>query len=287
MNPAILMLTNLSAAAERAAQTAAILGLPLHMRLVLLHLYHDPLLDPELVVITTAQAYRTQAETAASLQALAQRLALPAEVTTSTAALSEAVQAALHHYQPLLLSMGLSKEHDLLDRLLHNQMLPVLRATHHPLLLVPENGPLPRLPHRVALAVDADPFCPSIASQALVSLLASWQAAYTVVHVAAPEEQEAFAGQRALTNVRHSKLLPAATPLELYQERELLPAAGVLQALEDTQADLLILIARPRSFMGRLFHHSVTMEVLRNCRIPVLLLPASTTDLPRWMPTMT
>ena len=287
MNPVILMLTNLSAAAERAAQMAAMLGLPLQLRLVLLHLYHDPLLDPELVVITTAQAYRTQAETNASLQAMAQRLTLPTEVTTSTDTLREAVQGALHHYQPWLLGMGLSQEHDLLDRLLHNQMLPVLRATRHPLLLVPEHGPAPHVPRRVALAVDAEPFCPNRASQTLAPLLASWQAAYTVVHVAAPEEQEAFAGQRALTNVRQSKLLPATTRLELYQERELPPAAGVLQALDDTQAELLILITRPRSFMGRLFHRSVTMEVVRHCRIPVLLLPADAPVVPGWMPAMT
>ncbi|MBD2714556.1 universal stress protein [Microvirga sp. STR05] len=286
MNQAILMLTNLSAAAERAAQMAAVLGLPLQLRLVLLHLYHDPLLDPELVVITTAGAYRTQAETNASLQAMAQRLALPTEVTTSADTLREAVQAALQHYHPLLLGMGLSQEHDLLDRLLHNQMLPVLRATGYPLLLVPERGPVPQVPRRVALAVDAESFSPNRASQALAPLLASWQAAYTVVHVAAPKEQEAFAGQRALTNVRQSKLLPAATRLELYQEREVRPAAGVLQALEDTQADLLLLVARPRSFMGRFFHHSVTMEVLRHCRIPVLLLPAHAPAVPGWMPAM-
>ena len=42
MNPSLLVLANLSAAAERAAQYAALLSTPLHAHLTLLHFYHDP-----------------------------------------------------------------------------------------------------------------------------------------------------------------------------------------------------------------------------------------------------
>ena len=42
--------------------------------------------------------------------------------------------------------MVLSAEHGLLDHLLRNQVLPVLRATHWLLLLVPEGAPAPALP---------------------------------------------------------------------------------------------------------------------------------------------
>jgi nucleotide-binding universal stress UspA family protein len=136
----------------------------------------------------------------------------------------------------------------------------------------------------VALAVDAERFVPNQAARAVVPLLAAWPAAYTVVHVAAPDEQEAFLGQRALGNVHQSGLLPPATRPELYESRHLTPAEGILQALNDVQAELLVLIARPRSFLGRLFHHSVTAQVLRRSRVPVLLLPAEAPELPGWMP---
>ena len=59
-----------------------------------------------------------------------------------------------HH--PLLLAMSLSPEQDLADYLLRNHVLPVLRATHRPLLLVPEAGPPPGLPRRVLVAVDGE-----------------------------------------------------------------------------------------------------------------------------------
>jgi nucleotide-binding universal stress UspA family protein len=72
--------------------------------------------------------------------------------------------------------------------------------------------------------------------------------------------------------------VPAATPLELYKAAETTPAPGVLQAVADTQADLLVLIARPRSFWSGLFHRSVTAAVLRRSTVPVLLLPAEPLD---------
>lgn len=62
-------------------------------------------------------------------------------------------------------------------------------------------------------------------------------------------------------------------PLELYEHRHFSSVTGIIQTLEDTRADSLVLIARPRSFSGRLFHISVTAQVLRLSLVPVLLLP--------------
>ena len=44
-----------------------------------------------------------------------------------------------------------------------------------------------------------------------------------------------------------------------------------MQALADTRADLLVLVARPRSLWSELFHRSVTAHMLRHCLVPVLL----------------
>ena len=287
MNSCIVVLANLSAAAEQAARYAAVLAAPQQARLELLHLYHEPLLDPELVTVTVAHSFRTQAETAALLREQAQQLAVPAEVKVSVQPLAAAVQEAVCQGHPQLLVMGLSAEHTLLDHFLHNQALPVLRATHCPLLLVPEGATSLCLPRRIALAVDAEQFRLNEAAEALEPLLASWQAAYTAVHVLAPGEREAYPGQRALSHLRLSGLLPATQPLELYEEAHVRPAAGVLQAITDTQAELLVLIARPRSFLGRIFHESVTAAVLRHSPVPVLLLPIRSQGQPSWMSTMT
>ena len=287
MNPSIVVLTNLSDAAAKTARYAAGLGAPLHAHVALLHFYHDPLmLAPELAVVAMAQTDRSYAGTAAEMQALAQRLPGTADVMVSALPMSGAVGEAMRRYHPLLLAMGLSPEHDFLDELLHNQVLPILRATHQPLLLVPEAAPAPIVPRRVLLALDVEPFRLNAAGKKLAPLLAAWQAAYTVAHVVDGHEPVTPPRRLALADVRASGVVPPDAPLQLYQEPDATAADGIMQALADTQADLAVLIARPRSFLGRRFHHSVTADVLRRSPVPVLLVPAEAAEVPDWMPVM-
>jgi nucleotide-binding universal stress UspA family protein len=280
MNDSILVLANFAEATEPTARYAAALGAPLHLRLTLLHLEVYPvMLEPELVSTSAEQIVRIESETIAGLQALARRLPGHPEVLESTGFMADDMTEVVLQQHPLLLAMDLSPEPGLLERLLLNQMLPVLRATYLPLLLVPKGAPCVGPPRRVLVAVDGEPFTPNAASRALAPLLASWSAAYTVAHVQAPNEpNEQAPGRLVLGEVRGSGLLPHAATLELYEEANVHPGAGVLQAIADTQADLLVLIARPRSFLGELFHSSVTAAVLRHCTVPVLLLPAEPVD---------
>ena len=289
MNSSVLVLANLPEAAEHTARVAAALAAPLHLPLVLLHLDVYPvMLEPELVAASAEQTARNEVETMAGLRALAHRLPGATKVAESAGILCNAVEEAVARYQPLLLVMGLSSEHDMLDHWLHNQVLPVLQATHQPLLLVPEkystaaSGP----PCRVLLALDAEPFRLSTAAQALVPLLAAWHAAFTVAHIMTGQEPDANPVRMAMADVRASGLLPAEAPLWLYQEPHESPAAGVLQVIADTHADVVVLIARPRNFLGRLFHRSVTAAVLRHSPVPVLLVPVEAPELPSWMPVM-
>lgn len=276
MTNSILVLANFADAAEATARYAAALGGPLHLRLAMLHLEVYPvMLEPELVAASSEQTQRNEAETMAGLQALACRLPGHPEVLEAAGIMADAVAAAVRREHPLLLALGLSHEQSLLDRLLVDQVLPVLRATHRPLLLVPRDAPCIGPPRRVLVAVDGEPFTPNAASRALAPLLAAWGATFTVAHV---QSQGGTPSRLALADVRASGLLPAATPLALYHAAEAAPATGVLQAVADTQADLLVLMARPRSFLGELFHRSVTASVLRHSAVPVLLLPVEPLD---------
>lgn len=280
MNPTLLVLANFAEAAERPAQYAAVLGAPLHARLVLLHLDAYPvMLEPELLAVAAEQTARLEAETMRGLRALAGRLPPPTDVLEAAGPMAAAVAAAVRQYHPLLLVMGLSPEPGLLDQLLLSQVRPVLQATRRPLLLVPTAGPpAPGRPRRVLVAVDGEPFSLNAAGRAVAALLAAWPAAYTVAHILPGPGEAARSSHLALADVRACHLLPPATPLRLHQEIYSSPVAGIVQALADTQAELLVLIARPRSFLGELFHRSVTAAVLRHCLVPVLLLPAETPD---------
>ncbi len=287
MHPSFVVLVNLSAAAEQAARYAAVLGAPLHVQLELVNVSQDPVLSPGMALDPVAYSPRMETAADEDLQALAQRLPAVAEATVLEPPITDAVQEAVARYHPLLLAMSLSPEQGLVDYLLRNHVLPVLRATHLPLLLVPEAGPPPGRPRRVLVAVDGAYFALSTTALALAPLLASWAATFSVISVrpvATETEQRPDCIARVGRQLR--KLLPMAAPLELYDDAGQDPAAGVLRAVAEAQADLLLLVARPRSFLGRLFHRSVTAQVLRGCPVPVLLLPANAPDQPDYMPRM-
>ena len=282
MDLSVLVLANPLEPAAQATRWAAALGAPLHVRLEVLSLCQAP--APS--VLTTSGTYSNPAETPRMLEALGRQLPTPVGVTITQEPLAEAVATAVHQHHPLLLALGLSAEHTLLDHLLHNRALPALRATHRPLLLVPEDASEPRLPRRVVIAVDAEPFELNAAAKALAPLMAAWHASYTVVHVTAAPEPLALSSRMALADVRASHLLPPATSLVLQESHHPIPATGILEALYGPRIDLLVLIARTRSFLGRLFHRSVTAQVLRHTPVPVLLLPAEAPEIPDWMPSM-
>ncbi|MBD2721074.1 universal stress protein [Hymenobacter armeniacus] len=282
MTPSILVLANVSATTERAARYAAKLGAPLHAHVTLLNLatlnVYPVLLAPELAMMEAREAAQERNERLDGLWAIARKLPSPAVVEEAAGPMADAVATAVRQHQPLLLAMGLSAEHGFLDHLLHNQILPVLRATHLPLLLVPEAAPAPVLPKRVLVALDADPFTPNSAARHLAPLLAACTATYTVAHLAEEDESLEFAEQLVRARVRASMLLPENTPVAFYQRVHYPPAEGILQACADTRADLVVLIARPRSFLGRLFHRSVTAQVISHSPKPVLLLPVEESD---------
>jgi hypothetical protein len=75
--------------------------------------------------------------------------------------------------------------------------------------------------------------------------------------------------------VQHSGLIQGLPEPALrgYQAEQ--PAEGVLAAIRDTNADMVVVLARSRSYLGELFHHSVTAEVLRRSPVPVLAVPAA------------
>jgi nucleotide-binding universal stress UspA family protein len=51
-------------------------------------------------------------------------------------------------------------------------------------------------------------------------------------------------------------------------------ATGILAAAQPAYFDMVVLIARHRSFMGSVFHCSVRAQVMLQSQLPILVLPA-------------
>lgn len=55
-----------------------------------------------------------------------------------------------------------------------------------------------------------------------------------------------------------------------YEDRN--SGVGLLAAMDDAQVDMVV-VACPRSYLGEMFHQSVTALLLAHCLVPVLVLP--------------
>lgn len=274
MKTVFLVLLDAVEDAAHVASFAARLAQPAGAELVLVHVEALPVVEPNYGLVLGAPEYLPPLpDLSEPLTALARQLPVPVTLESSQGTLAGAVQQAILRYQPQLLVLGLQEEHAWLDRLLLNQAVPVLRDTRLPLLLVPPKAAqVLNSPLKVLLAVDCEPIHLTQAAAAFNQVLHRWQPAVTVAHVSEPEAATESNMHLALKSVRTSGLL-AQDAGHGYHMQDPSCAAGILRAATATQADLLMLIARPRSFLNALFHHSITADVMRRSTIPLLLLP--------------
>ncbi|KUG09829.1 universal stress protein [Solirubrum puertoriconensis] len=263
----LLVLTDFSPVADHALQYAASLAAPTGAHLVLLHV-RPSLLSPRAFTATSEHS-ESQAN-----DLLQQRLhALPAGVRATCALERGDVGAELaeaaRRYKASLIVVGRPDLSNIPEELDHTTSLEVLRHVACPLLIVPHNAAGAVTPRQVLLAIDDQPLPSTHATQTLQPLLGS--AALTVLHVS--NEEGSNNPGRAFANAQHAGLTAGFASAQANGFSGASPAAGIADATAMLQPDLLVLIARRRSFLGQLFHESVTAAVVREARLPVLVLP--------------
>jgi nucleotide-binding universal stress UspA family protein len=271
MAPSLLILTDFFRAADRALAYATNLAAPLGARLVLLHVRRDSLLDPER--LTGELSTLNQEVIALALKQAASHLAVPVVAEIGHGRVTDAVADAVGRHHPLLVVLGRPDYDDIPDELVHMTSLDILRTAPYPLLVVPATVATTAVPRRVLLALDGEAFTLGKYAGMARNLLNALEAELTVLHVAAhpgPEDQAA----EVLESVRWTGLaidLPA--PVRYRHSAAAAPAEGILAVAQPADYDLVVVLARPRSFWGKVFHHSVTAQVLVHSAIPVLVLP--------------
>jgi nucleotide-binding universal stress UspA family protein len=275
MAPTLLVLAGFYPPEQRAIRYADALASAQGSRLVLVHARRAALYDPYLLM---GEALRRQeladdADTAALLTELGGQLHAPTTVEMMTDLLPERLAELTRRYAPALFVLGLPAAPEASAEQLSHTALELLRAVHFPVLLVPEATTATEPPAQVLIAADREDFALTPGSAPAAGWLQELGAEVTVAHVSPVEDDAGCA--RALRAVQSSGLLRPGTPAELRGCLHAHPAAGLLAAATDLQADLLVLLARPRSYLGELFHRSITAQVLHRSSIPVLLLPVA------------
>jgi nucleotide-binding universal stress UspA family protein len=204
---------------------------------------------------------------------MASNLAVPVVAEIGQGRVVDAMADAVSRYHPLLVVLGRPDYAAIPDELVHTTSLDILRTSPYPLLVVPTAVAATMPPTRVLLALDSEAFIIGDYAGMARRLLNILGAELTVLHVAAqagPEDQAA----EVLESVRWTGLasdLP--TPVCYRHATAAEPFAGILAVAQPEDYDLVVVLARPRSLWGELFHRSVTTQMLKYSTIPVLALP--------------
>jgi nucleotide-binding universal stress UspA family protein len=271
MAPALLILTDFFRAADQALDYATNLAAPLGARLVLLHVRRDSLLDPER--FTGVLSNLSQEATNLAMNRVAHDLAVPVVVEVGHGRVADVVADAVSRHHPLLVVLGRPDYAETPNELVHTTSLDILRTSPYPLLVVPTAVATTALPRRVLLALDGEAFTLGKYAGMARNLLNALGAELTVLHVAAhPRSQDRAA--EVLESVRCTGLaIDLPQPVRYRSSAAEEPAEGIRQVAQPADYDLVVVLARPRSFWGELFHQSVTAQVLLHSAIPVLVLP--------------
>ena len=272
MTDSLVVLTDFYAVSNRALSYAAGLAVPLRAQLLLLHVRHDELLAPA-DYGDSYHTWRSDQKTAYALQDLASAQPVPTAVAVSEESLPGAVREAAQHRHPLLVVLGRPDPLVASEELVVRTAMNLLRHAPYPLLLVPPVGWDAFPPRRLLLVVDGQPFSLRPHQDLLRRLLAATQGTLGVVHVIT-EETAQHGPAVVLETVRENDLVDALPEASLRQVYRPAVMEGVLQEAGRQQADVLVVVARPHSLLGSLFHDSVTGQLLRESPIPVLVLPA-------------
>lgn len=270
MPASLLILTDFFQASNRALVYATNLAQPLGARLVLLHVRRDSVLDPEMFTGELSNLSREAMDLA--LSSVVRQLAVPVVAEMGHGRVAYAVADAVSRHHPALVVLGRPDYSEIPEELAHTTSLDILRAAPYPMLVVPHSVASSTPPRRVLLAVDGEEFTLGEHAGAIRQVFNLLKAELTVLYVAPaqhPDERPDF-----LESVRRTGLTVDLPPIHIRTVSRANPAEGILQVAQPADYDMVVVIARERSFFGSLFHRSVTTQVLLNSEIPVLVLPA-------------
>ncbi|MCC3155163.1 universal stress protein [Hymenobacter sp. BT770] len=274
MKLTFVVLTSFYPASQQALEYADALCNAVHGRLLLLHAKRVSFFDPYIFAGEAwhQQELKEEADTKALLDRRVQQLHSRATLEMATDLLPDMARDLAKKHQPALFVLGRPGPEKISFEHLSPVAMELLRVVQLPMLLVPLGAPVPAVPQRVLIAADDEDFALGDTHGAVHQLLTSLRAELTVAHVTPLEDDASCA--RALHAVQHSGLtkgLPEPT-LRGYQAE--LPAEGVLAAVRDINAGLVVVMARTRSYLGELFHKSVTAQIIQHSPVPVLVVPA-------------
>ncbi len=139
----------------------------------------------------------------------------------------------------------------------------VMKQTDVPLLAIPGDANY-RPIKSIAMAIDSEVITDEDVLEPVLQLAKTHGAKINVVHIEK-------AGQAVLIDAGVDVFL-SEVPHTFYAMESDNIKEGITEFVERKEADLLVMIRRDRSFLGSIFHESVTQKTMFDSNIPLLIL---------------
>jgi nucleotide-binding universal stress UspA family protein len=273
----ILVATDYSKAASNALAYAAGIARHLKAKLVLFNAFQLP--PPMAISILPGdQRSRYLAENKAQLEQSARQIrqlyGIEVAWQSTYDPLAEALQKQVVQWDADLVVVGMRGASNT-SQLMGNSAIEVLRDARYPVLVVPDEAYFTGI-GRMLFACNYASLGKHTPLHLLQELAESFGASVQVLHV--EKEDRMLSAEGSGTGVEKALRLEASLG-KLRHEYKFLEAADVLegieQAIEEMDADLLVMVPRKSGFWASLLQGSKTCKMAFHTRIPLLALPQS------------
>lgn len=184
--------------------------------------------------------------------------------------LNEAVNAMAEMYTPDLIVMGTKGETGLPAALLGSNASSLIKATHIPLLIVPEGARFNGM-KEIVLAADVQTILKPEHLEPLVDMADIFESSLTVINVVRDDKT---APQDAEVDVAGLRENFGSHPIRVEFVHDPKIEHGIAQYVHEHPCDLLVVIERSRTFIVDLFHRSVSRNLALHADIPLFVLHA-------------
>ncbi|WP_113618714.1 universal stress protein [Chitinophaga flava] len=274
----MLILTDFSDAAFRAAEYASNLANKLQVeRIILYHAYRTIIAGSEFPVPTPKMDNLVYVENMESLAAIQDQLRLMIDADIKYDLLAEETYLPDHlnklckEKEVDLVVMGISGKSNLEHFFMGSNTSQVMKTSEYPVLVVPKDAIVGKDIKSIIFSTDLRNISKSSAQQ-LYHFLDLFKPEVHVVNVE-PVSEEKYSPETKEQISQLHDLLEQYNPTFHYMNGNNV-VEGVLEFSREHHASLIVTVPKKHSFISSIFHKSISKELAYNSQVPLLSIPA-------------
>ena len=269
----ILVPTDFSETANKARDYAIQLAQTLNAEIILLNSFHIPNLgDYEGALINLDYQIKEQAENQMKEQLKYVKLNYSnikfSEVIT-LGLVVDAIQDVCEKKKIDLIVMGTTGASGFIGNLLGSNTAALIGSVKTPIIAVPSKATI-NFPEKIVVATDLMESGENKIFNALKEIATNTKSTIDFLFIANGDEDENRKLQRLKAANFDEKFDANYHPFHIRNDEEV--EDGILEYIDKKEVDLLVLVARQRGFWEKLFHKSISKALVKQAKLPILVL---------------